>query len=218
MQIVGADVAEAVNLEVEVLELFCDSVVGEEPVAVGGDPDNAPGIVYNVVAFHVHIVQFIGRGETEGFNSMSGGVDIPYLPGVVVNPEVPPIIRQHIAVTDVELRMAADALGLHVEQITAGVGEDDPLVLQTECAIQGDAAFATWQAGGGCSGCSTTLTVDDAIGREKKDIFSEVLCGKGVVVVDNDSLCTADEGHAVVSTYPDVTVRIGIDIGHAVRR
>ena len=58
----------------------------------------------------------------------------------------------------------------------------------------------------------------DAIGREKKDIFSEVLCGKGVVVVDNDSLCTADEGHAVVSTYPDVTVRIGIDIGHAVRR
>ena len=69
-----------------------------------------------------------------------------------------------------------------------------------------------------CSGCSTTLTVDDAIGREKKDIFSEVLCGKGVVVVDNDSLCTADEGHAVVSTYPDVTVRIGIDIGHAVRR
>ena len=106
---------EAVNLEVEVLELFCDSVVGEEPVAVGGDPDNAPGVVYNVVAFHVHIVQFIGRGETEGFNSMGGGVDIPYLAGVVVDPEVPPIIRQHIAVTDVEIRMSADALSFHVE-------------------------------------------------------------------------------------------------------
>ena len=115
LQIVGADVTEAVNLEVEVLELFCDSVVGEEPVAVGGDPDNAPGVVYNVVAFHVHIVQFIGRGETEGFNSMGGGVDIPYLTGVIVDPEVPPIIRQHIAVTDVEIRMSADALSFHVE-------------------------------------------------------------------------------------------------------
>ena len=46
---------------------------------------------------------------------MGGGVDIPYLTGVIVDPEVPPIIRQHIAVTDVEIRMSADALSFHVE-------------------------------------------------------------------------------------------------------
>ena len=90
--------------------------------------------------------------------------------------------------------------------------------MQAECAIQGDAVFATWQTGGGCGGCTTAFTVDDAIGREKKDIFFEALCGESIVVVDNDSLCTADEGHAVVSTYPDVAVRVGIDIGYAVRR
>lgn len=53
---------------------------------------------------------------------------------------------------------------------------------------------------------------------ERKRYLFEALCGEGIVVVDNDSLCTADEGYAVVSTYPDVAVWVGIDIGHAVRR
>ena len=107
--------AEAVDLEVEVLEFFCGSVVGEESIAVGGDPDNASGVVYDVVTFHVHIVQLIGRGEAEGFNGVSGGVDVPYLAGVVIYPEVASIIRQHIAVMDVEFRVAADVIVFHVE-------------------------------------------------------------------------------------------------------
>lgn len=48
--------AEAVNLKVEMLEFFCKGIVGKQSVAIGGYSDDASGIVYYVIAFHIHVV------------------------------------------------------------------------------------------------------------------------------------------------------------------
>ena len=168
LQVVGGDVAGGSYLECEVAELLGQGVVGEESVAVGGYPDDASGVVHDVVAFHVDVVQLVGRAEAEGLYGACAGVDVAYIARAVVDPVVASVVGLYGSAGDVELGLAGDAAGGEVEEEASGGGEDDPVVVEAEGAVDDGGGVAVGEAGDGGGGGVGEGFGDDALAGEEE--------------------------------------------------
>ena len=116
----------------EMFQFIFSCIISKKTIAIGRNPDDSAGIMYDMITFEVNVTDLVLRDQLEIFTFTGCGNHIGEVSCMIIYPIVSVVVANQFALFNIQTGVSGYFSGRKIISIYSGRSQNHPFIFQQE--------------------------------------------------------------------------------------